>query len=194
VEGHDVACQFRPVYPAVIRNPGFFESVDPRWFSYFRLDMRRSADFAGVPFRWPSPDPVAVDASGKALAEQPLIRRLTRLGAAANDIGRGSALAAELGRLMWSGRDNWHFDGQIEAAAARAGLPVSLVADSQSSHVEALDQQIDENERAHAGAGHWGVPLLVFNGEPFFGQDRFEMFQWRLRQAGLRERVVPEGV
>jgi len=27
---------------------------------------------------------------------------------------------------------------------------------------------------------------MVFNGEPFFGQDRFDMLVWRLEQSGCR--------
>ena len=29
---------------------------------------------------------------------------------------------------------------------------------------------------------------MVFNGEPFFGQDRFDMLKWRLAQSGLTPR------
>jgi 2-hydroxychromene-2-carboxylate isomerase len=32
------------------------------------------------------------------------------------------------------------------------------------------------------------VPLFVFEGEPFFGQDRLDLLVWRMRQAGLQER------
>ena len=34
-------------------------------------------------------------------------------------------------------------------------------------------------------AGHWGVPTMVFRGEPFFGQDRVDTLRWRLDQCGL---------
>ena len=34
-----------------------------------------------------------------------------------------------------------------------------------------------------------GVPLFVFKGEPFFGQDRMDMLIWRLAQYGLTERA-----
>ena len=37
-------------------------------------------------------------------------------------------------------------------------------------------------------AGHWGVPTLVFDGEPFFGQDRLALLEWRLGQPGLEKR------
>jgi len=32
------------------------------------------------------------------------------------------------------------------------------------------------------------VPTLVIDGEPFFGQDRIAMAQWRMEQKGLVER------
>ena len=42
-------------------------------------------------------------------------------------------------------------------------------------------------DRAHGlrAAGHWGVPTMVFEGEPFFGQDRFDHLVWRMAQKGL---------
>jgi 2-hydroxychromene-2-carboxylate isomerase len=30
------------------------------------------------------------------------------------------------------------------------------------------------------------VPLMVFNGEPFFGQDRIDALLWRMSQSGLK--------
>ena len=35
---------------------------------------------------------------------------------------------------------------------------------------------------------HWGVPTMVFQGEPFFGQDKIELLLWRMQQKGL-ERI-----
>ena len=43
-------------------------------------------------------------------------------------------------------------------------------------------------EEALDAAGHWGVPTMVFEGEPFFGQDRLDVFVWRLRRHGLEPR------
>ena len=47
---------------------------------------------------------------------------------------------------------------------------------------------ITENEAAQKRAGHWGVPLMVFNDEPFFGQDRFDLLRWRMQRNGLTRR------
>ena len=35
---------------------------------------------------------------------------------------------------------------------------------------------------------HWGVPTMVFEGEPFFGQDKIELLLWRMQQKGLGKR------
>ncbi len=44
------------------------------------------------------------------------------------------------------------------------------------------------NQKAHADSGHWGVPTMAFNGEPFFGQDRLDLLLWRLKENGLKAR------
>ncbi len=41
------------------------------------------------------------------------------------------------------------------------------------------------NQAALDASGHWGVPTMVFEGEPFFGQDRNGTLRWRLGTAGL---------
>jgi 2-hydroxychromene-2-carboxylate isomerase len=56
------------------------------------------------------------------------------------------------------------------------------------SQAEELDAEIADNQKALEAAGHWGVPTLVFEGEPFFGQDRIELAVWRMQQKGLVER------
>ena len=47
---------------------------------------------------------------------------------------------------------------------------------------------IADNEAALDATGHWGVPVLAVDGEPFFGQDRIDMVVWRLKQKGLQPR------
>jgi len=53
---------------------------------------------------------------------------------------------------------------------------------------DTLDAEIAANQDALEASGHWGVPTLVFGSEPFFGQDRIEMAQWRMEQQGLAKR------
>ncbi len=58
VADHDVSCNVRPVYPIAIRTPEFFETVNPMWPPYLMRDTLRIAQIEGIPYRWPTPDPV----------------------------------------------------------------------------------------------------------------------------------------
>ena len=48
-----------------------------------------------------------------------------------------------------------------------------------------LDAGIEANQQAQTAGGHWGVPLMVVDGEPFFGQDRIDLLEWRLGELGV---------
>ncbi|WP_131114695.1 hypothetical protein [Lichenihabitans psoromatis] len=56
------------------------------------------------------------------------------------------------------------------------------------AHHERFEAQLAENDQALKAAGHWGVPTIIFENEPFFGQDRFDMLVWRLKQRGIASR------
>ncbi|HEX7759937.1 MAG TPA: DsbA family protein [Caulobacteraceae bacterium] len=183
---YDLAIDLKVVRPIAVRIPGFFKQVNPLWPPYLARDTWRIAQRLGIPYRWPRPDPIIMDmASGEVAAQQPYIMGVSRMGAAAQEAGRGFEFAREASRAIWSGAvENWHEGDHLALAAAAAGLPASLAAEDLSR----LDAIIEQNEAAQTAAGHWGVPLMVFNGEPFFGQDRLEDIVWRMRGAGLEER------
>jgi len=121
-------------------------------------------------------------------AEQPYIRRITRLGQVAAEAGKGLAFAHEAARLIWGGAEGWHEGDHLAGAAARAGLDLAAMDAEVVARPDALDSAIADNQAALEAAGHWGVPTLVFEGEPFFGQDRIEMVKWRMEQKGLAQR------
>ena len=188
---HDVVCNVRPVYPLAVRTPEFFETRDPLWFSYFQTDIHREAEFLGLPFRWPRPDPVYMDRETRTYPkDQPYIHRLTRMGVAATERGKGLAFLNEISALIWSGSvDNWHEGDHIAEATRRAGLDPAEIATMVDSEAERLHQIIETNQIDQRKAGHYGVPMMAFNDEPFFGQDRYDQFRWRLGQQGLKARV-----
>ena len=186
---HDVSITLRPVYPLAIRDPGFFDRLDPRGIAYVGMDAARLAEWLELPFAWPDPDPVIQDMRTGAIAlEQPHIHRLTRLGQAAARRGRGLEYAAEAAAGIWGGTRNWHESGVLEEAAGAAGLDWAELEREAGNDALALDAEIAANLVALKEGGHWGVPTLVFAGEPFFGQDRFDLALWRMQQAGLRQR------
>ena len=188
---YDVEVNVRPVFPIAVRKPEFFRTVNPMWIPYLLNDCQRLADMQGIPFRRPRPDPIVQNMETREIApEQPYIYRLTRLGIAACARGRGLAYVDEVSRLLWSGNvNNWHEGNHLTGAAARAGLdPMELDA-AVAADPDGHDAAIADNEAAQAAAGHWGVPLMVFDGEPFFGQDRIDVLVWRMQQAGMKPRA-----
>ena len=179
----------RPVYPLAIREPDFFERNHPNWLRYLATDVPRLARYHGIPFGMPRPDPIVQDMATREIAEdQPYIRRITRLGQAAARRGKGLAFAAEASALIWGGAQDWHEGRHLALAAERAGLDYAQLEAEELAEPQALDSEIAANQAALERAGHWGVPTLVFEGEPFFGQDRFEVAKWRMEQKGLEKR------
>ena len=189
VADYDLAITLRPVYPLAIRQPDFFERNHPNWLGYTMRDMFRVAQFHGIPFGPPRPDPIVQDFATRTIAvDQPHIRRITRLGQAAARAGQGLAFAHEAAMLIWGGAENWHEGDHLGGAASRAGLDLATLDAEALAHPDVLDAEIAANQAALEAAGHWGVPTLVFDGEPFFGQDRIEMVLWRMEQKGLSRR------
>lgn len=188
-EKYDLDIALRPVWPLAIREPDFFERNHPNWLGYTMRDMLRVAQFHDIPFGAPRPDPIVQDvATRRIAADQPHIRRVTRMGQAAARRGSGLPFAHEAGQLLWGGQENWHEGDHLGGAVARAGLDPAEIEREVAAQPDALDAEIAANQDALEAAGHWGVPTLVFDGEPFFGQDRIEMVRWRMDQKGLTER------
>ena len=187
---YDVEINVRPVYPIAIRNPAFFDTINPMWIPYLMRDCKRLADHKGVTFKWPTPDPVVVDhEAGKISADQPYIHMITRLGLAASKRGYGLAFIDNVSRSIFDGSVvNWHHSDQLSKTIEKAGLTLSdLESDVKGNEIE-IDTEIQKNQKALEVSGHWGVPTLVFESEPFFGQDRVDLAIWRMQQRGLTRR------
>jgi len=190
VERFDVTARMRIVLPIAIRIPGFFKQVNPLWPPYLLRDTFRISQMHNIPYRWPRPDPIVMDMATKEVAaEQPYIYRVSRLGVVAERLGAGLAFARAASHVIWSGEvDNWHEGEHLTLALQIAGLDARAVERVVAEDEAGIDAEIAANEAAQRNAGHWGVPLFVFNDEPFFGQDRIDHLIWRMRQAGVAER------
>jgi 2-hydroxychromene-2-carboxylate isomerase len=186
----DVAARMRIVTPIAIRIPGFFKQVNPLWPPYLLRDTFRISQMHNIPYRWPRPDPIVMDMATKEVAaEQPYIYRVSRLGVAAARLGQGLAFARAASHAIWSGEvDDWHEGDHLTRALTKAGVDAAAAERMLAEDEAGLDAEIAANIAAQSNAGHWGVPLFVFNDEPFFGQDRIDHLTWRLQQAGVAER------
>jgi len=181
----------RPVYPIAVRLDGFFKTANPLWLSYLVRDVMREAQRHETPFMWPKPDPIVMDfATGEVSKQQPYIHRLTRLGVAAAERGRGLPFIFEVATTLYGGKvQDWHEGTHLAEAAARAGVDLADLDKAITLDPDHFEAIIKENEAAHKAAGHWGVPTFAFEGEPFFGQDRIDALLWRMRQKGLSRRA-----
>jgi 2-hydroxychromene-2-carboxylate isomerase len=187
---YDCEPDMRIVRPIAVRIPGFFEQVNPLWPPYLARDCKRIAEMGGIPYRWPRPDPIVQDRETRSVAkDQPYIMRVSRLGVAAAELGKGFEFVRAASHMMWSGEtDNWHEGGRLAQAAVSVGIDGDALEQDVAENPERFDAMIVANEEAQQRAGHWGVPLFVFEGEPFFGQDRVDALLWRMKQRGLKAR------
>lgn len=186
IRDYDLHIALKPVYPLAIRQPDFFERNHPNWLRYTMLDVRRLAQSLGVMMAPPRPDPIVQDiATRRIAADQPHIFRVVRLGQVAARHGVGFAYADAVAQLIWGGTENWHQGDHLAHAAVTAGLDADVLEREAIDDAVALDAEIAANQATLEAAGHWGVPTLVFDGEPFFGQDRIDLAIARMRAAGM---------
>ncbi|WP_426168398.1 2-hydroxychromene-2-carboxylate isomerase [Sandarakinorhabdus sp. DWP1-3-1] len=179
-----VACNVRIVYPIAVRQADFFANADPLWVFYLMKDTYRTAQYLGMPYRWPRPDPVLMDPATRSYPrEQPHIHRLSHLGVAAAERGRCVEFITEVSALIWNGAtDDWHEGDHLARAADRAGLDLAELDAAIAADTARYVAEIEINQVDQRKGGHYGVPLMVLDGEPFFGQDRFDQLAWRIAQ------------
>lgn len=183
---YDVDIRVRVVYPIALRDPALlFDPAQRNKTRYIVRDSVRRAEYLGLPFRFPKPDPIVQDLETMGVAaEQPYIHRLSALGIEAARRGFGVEFIAEVSALIFGGTPGWNEGDRLRDATARAGLDLAEL----DAAIDGGDhrQEIEGNQEALTASGHWGVPTMVLRGEPFFGQDRIDTLRWRLDQLELR--------
>ncbi|MDP6398756.1 MAG: DsbA family protein [Arenicellales bacterium] len=171
----------RPVLGLVLRMPEATANRSELEQRYFVTDTKRTARFLGLPYTYPDPSPIQFERGSLWIAskEQPHVEHLYRLFVGANRQGKGLAFLDKVVRHFWDGsQPAWDTSGFLIGALAEIGLSHdTLLATYDWSNVE---PELSANHDAMLEAGHWGVPLIVYQGEPFYGQDRFDQLLWRM--------------
>ena len=183
-EKTNVDIQVRHVWPGAMRRPGYFDSLNPNYPTYHGLDSPRVAEYLRIPYARPVPDPLVFDPDTREpIADQPYIRNLTRLALAARELGVGHIFLQSLMRLLWDGGvQGWDQGDHLAETASSAGLNLSDLNQCATVNATRFDKEVDDNGNRLQDAGHWGVPCMVFEGEPFFGQDRIDMLAYAIAQ------------
>ena len=198
---YNVDVTIRVIFPVAVRTrhkDGHAGSGRWYYYGYSVLDLPRTGRYEGIPFRYANPDPIVNDVRPQPEAtmavapmeKQPYITWLVRLGAAALLQGKSLEYCLAVSPLIWGARapvGEWPF--HVEAAVDSVdGLNYrDMIADIQANP-QKYDDVWAQNSVDHQATGEGGVPSGSFNGEPFFGQDRFDQLFWRLRQNGLTTR------
>jgi 2-hydroxychromene-2-carboxylate isomerase len=184
-EEFDVDVRLRPVLPIAVRSKNTLFTGDRKPAQYIVMDSFRRAEFLGLKINWPTPDPIVQDFETFEVAdEQPHIYRITGLGVEAQRQGKGIDLAYHVSHLIWASGETWTDGDHLANVVAKAGLDLADLEEKIAEYDPMED--VEANHAALEAAGHWGVPTMVFNGEPFFGQDRVDTLRWRLETAGLK--------
>lgn len=177
--GVDIAV--RPVLGIVLRMPEATRNRGELEQRYFVTDTKRTAEFLGLPYSYPDPSPIQFEPGSLWIAskEQPRIERLYRLFVGGNRAGKGLDFLGVVARGLWDGsQPDWDSSSFLHGAMADIGLDHDRVL-ANTAWTDA-QRELDANHDAMLEAGHWGVPLLAYEGEPFYGQDRFDQLLWRM--------------
>lgn len=205
-EKYNLTLDVRPVWPIAIRDPHSFDVMRDMGYRlpYQDVDSFRCAAFHGVQMRYPVPDPVLQHADkdspyGKIapFEEQKDIQFLTRTAVAAAEMGKGWDYLNMVMRTVWDGETRpWNQDDYkyIKQGIELAGIDADALVKDVTENPKKYDDIATRNNEQQKDntCGHTGVPLFVFKGEPFFGQDRMDLLIWRLKQHGLTERSESE--
>ena len=186
-EDYEIEVTLRPVLPIAVRAKELLFTEGPHKLRSIILDAVRRAEYLGMKIGMPSPDPIVQDmATLKVAEDQPHIYRLTGLGIEAARRGRGVELAYHVSHLIWGEGPGWNEGQKLADAVAHAGLDLAEM----EAAIETYEPmtEIEANQAALVAAGGWGVPTMVFRGEPFFGQDRIDTLRWRLEKSGVPRR------
>ena len=90
--------------------------------------------------------------------------------------------------MLWDGRtDDWHQGEHLANAIGRAGLDYDEMMAQVSTENGRIDAMIFANQEVQTAVGHGGVPLMVFDNEAFFRQDRIDLLLWRMKENCLTE-------
>ena len=203
---YNVDVNIRMVLPVAVRSTkggsGKAGGAFARFYflPYGMWDTVMNARYLGVPYRWPNPDPIWQDIWPMESEDflhvhppekQPYISWIVRLACYAQLKGKSIDYINEMATLIW-GDQVPHWPAHVKERFNRIeGLDYDKAIRYIRKNPKEIDDIWQENSKAQMQAGHGGVPLMIINGEPFFGGDRFDQFFSRLGENGLTKRQVP---
>jgi 2-hydroxychromene-2-carboxylate isomerase len=218
---YNVDVNIHVIFPVAVNSPGMLGSNHPdhpsqkpgdveggfkeggRWYKWADaiVDCVRVAEYHDIPYRWAYPDPISqnhypfLDTNEKygqvaPFEEQPWIAWLVRLANAAAYHGKSLEFLLYTGPVIWGNQSDF-WPSEIPAAFNKTGLDHDTIIEEIRQDPDKFDALWKNAQDMAQKSGHGGVPNMIFRGEPYFGQDRFEHLFSRLVQNGLTPREKP---
>ena len=169
---YNLDINFKIVYPLAIRMPEWFKNKNIFFFVPFIMDFKKKAKKLNIPLNMPiKPDPIRQNTiTGKISNHQPYIFDVCHMGQVMSNRGKGIEFAFELSTLIWSVK-NWNNDSLLEKVFAEFGEDLYEVRKTAKKDESRIIDEIKNNQEDQKIAGHHGVPLNVYKGKYYFGQD-----------------------
>lgn len=169
---YNLDINFKIVYPLAIRMPEWFKNKNIFFFVPFIMDFKKKAKKLNIPLNMPiKPDPIRQNTiTGKISSHQPYIFDVCHMGQVMSNRDKGIEFAFELSTLIWSVK-NWNNDSLLEKVFAEFGEDLYEVRKTAKKDESRIIDEIKNNQEDQKIAGHHGVPLNVYKGKYYFGQD-----------------------
>ena len=167
-ERFDLEVAFHGVIPMAMRG----QSVPRSKRLHTLRDVAHEARRLGMPFG-PIHDPLGEGAMRCLLVAEHAL-----------DVGHEREFVLAASRAIWAQAIDVARDEGLRPICEQAGL--SWEACRAALRDDELRARVEANTAKLSELGHWGVPVLVYADELFWGQDRIEDLELLLADAGLK--------
>jgi len=144
----------------------------PQRQAYRLVELKRWSEFLGMPLNLhPTFFPVSGDAASKLIVATQL----------AHGTARAMDLTGAIGRAVWAEQRNIADADTLARIATESGLDGTALL--KASEAQAVQAAYAANTQEAISAGVFGAPWFVFDGEPYWGQDRLDFLDRALAAA-----------
>lgn len=166
---HSVAAEWRPLDVVQLLRLAEGDIYSPAKRRYVNHDVFRCAEYYATPIALPKPWPMN--------ARPALVASLV-----AQEEGIFEPFRKAVFHAAWVQQRDIADPGVLADCVVQAGGDADRIL--RRAHDACYAQAIIQHTQAAAAEGIFGVPILVYNDERFFGRDRLAMLEWRLLGPG----------
>lgn len=150
----------------------------PQRLAYRLIELRRFSEYLGIPLK---PQPTHFPLSSDQAAQ--LAIAVDRK----DGVGKALEFSASVMHALWVDDRNIDDAKVLEELLSRHDLPASRLDDA---HTQAVHEQYEADSQRAIDMGVFGSPTYVIDGEMFWGQDRLDFVERKLRHGSSSARVA----